>query len=146
VRALRRELGLPAGGHPLFEGKVSPLLGENPPASGLPSSILTWDYLPFSELFPWAAAIVHQGGIGTTAQALRAGRPMLVVPFPHDQFDNAARVTRLGVARTLPRPRLSAGRLTRELAALLGTSGGPSATIAARVRAESGAARAARGN
>jgi rhamnosyltransferase subunit B len=95
------------------------LLGKNPPPSGLPPSILAWDYLPYAQVFPRAAAIVHQGGVGTTAQALRAGRPMLVVPFAHDQFDNAARVTRLGVARTLSRSRYAAERVARELAGLL---------------------------
>jgi spore coat polysaccharide biosynthesis predicted glycosyltransferase SpsG len=46
---------------------------------------------------PRASVVVHQGGIGTTAEALRSGRPMLVVPFAHDQYDNAERVRRLGV-------------------------------------------------
>jgi len=59
-------------------------------------------YAPHSLLFPHAAAIAHQGGIGTLAQALRSGRPQLVVPFFADQLDNAARVVRLGVARSLP--------------------------------------------
>jgi UDP:flavonoid glycosyltransferase YjiC (YdhE family) len=77
------------------------------------------DYAPHAELFPRAAAIVHQGGIGTTAQALRSGRPMLVVPFSFDQPDNAARVTRLGVARTLPRHRYTANRVVAELDRLL---------------------------
>jgi UDP:flavonoid glycosyltransferase YjiC (YdhE family) len=58
---------------------------------------------PYSKLFPRALVNVHQGGIGTIAQALRAGKPMLVVPYSHDQPDNAARVERLGVARVLTR-------------------------------------------
>ena len=40
--------------------------------------------------------IVHSGGIGTTAQALRSGHPQVVVPFAFDQFDNAERIARLG--------------------------------------------------
>lgn len=60
-------------------------------------------YAPYSALMPRALLNVHQGGIGTTAQALRSGRPMLVVPFSHDQPDNAERVTKLGVARMIPR-------------------------------------------
>ena len=64
-------------------------------------------YAPYSELFPRAAAVVHQGGIGTTAQCLRAGRPMLIVPYSHDQPDNASRMVRLGVARTLTRRKYS---------------------------------------
>lgn len=40
---------------------------------------------------PRALANIHQGGIGTTAQALRAAKPMIVVPYSHDQPDNARR-------------------------------------------------------
>ena len=121
------------------------LLGKNPPPAGLPPTILAWDYLPYAQIFPHAAAIVHQGGIGTTAQALRAGRPMVVVPWAHDQPDNAARVTRLGVARTLPRRRARADRLASALRPLLADPAvtGRAAAIAAQLRAENGPARAA---
>jgi rhamnosyltransferase subunit B len=51
---------------------------------------------PYHELFPEGRMIVHSGGIGTTAQALRSGRPQVIVPFAFDQFDNAERVVRLG--------------------------------------------------
>jgi UDP:flavonoid glycosyltransferase YjiC (YdhE family) len=95
------------------------LVGHNPPPPDLPPSILACDYLPFARIFPRAAAIVHQGGIGTTAQALRAGRPMLVVPWAHDQPDNAARVVRLGVAQTIARARYRADRAARALTSLL---------------------------
>jgi UDP:flavonoid glycosyltransferase YjiC (YdhE family) len=95
------------------------LIGSNPPPSNLPASILAWDYLPYAQIFPRAAAIVHSGGVGTTAQALRAGRPMLVMPFAFDQFDNAARITRIGAGRTLHRKRYRADRAARELDALL---------------------------
>jgi rhamnosyltransferase subunit B len=47
-------------------------------------------------LLPRARALVHHGGIGTAAQAFAAGIPQLITPFAHDQFDNAARVERLG--------------------------------------------------
>jgi UDP:flavonoid glycosyltransferase YjiC (YdhE family) len=51
---------------------------------------------PYHELFPKSRVIVHSGGIGTTAQALRSGRPEVIIPFAFDQFDNAERVVRLG--------------------------------------------------
>lgn len=70
------------------------------PAS-LPPGVMAARYAPFSRLFPRAAAVVHHGGIGTTAQALAAGVPQLVTPFAHDQFDNAARVVRLGAGEQL---------------------------------------------
>ncbi|HKI16411.1 MAG TPA: nucleotide disphospho-sugar-binding domain-containing protein, partial [Isosphaeraceae bacterium] len=90
----------------------------NRPAS-LPNSVVACDYVPFSELFPRAAAIVHPGGIGTTGLAMRSGRPMLVMPCAHDQFDNAARVTRLGIARTISRRRYSPTHVAAELRPLL---------------------------
>jgi UDP:flavonoid glycosyltransferase YjiC (YdhE family) len=85
----------------------------------LPEGVVALDYVPFAALFPRAAAIVHAGGIGTTALAMRSGRPMLVIPFAHDQPDNAARVTRLGIARTITRSRYSPTRAAAELRQLL---------------------------
>lgn len=76
-------------------------------------------YAPFSTLFPRATAVVHQGGVGTTQQALRAGRPQLVVPHLGDQFDNGARVARLGCGRTLRRDLYRAGPLSGVLGAIL---------------------------
>jgi rhamnosyltransferase subunit B len=62
----------------------------------LPSGVRHFHYIPFRDVLPRAAAFVHHGGIGTTAQALAAGVPQLVVPLAHDQPDNALRVKRLG--------------------------------------------------
>jgi rhamnosyltransferase subunit B len=117
-------------------------------AAHIPSSpdLLAVDYAPHSAVFPHAAAIVHQAGIGTTAEALRSGRPSLIVPFAHDQPDNAARCERLGVARVLPRRQLSLKSLKRELQLLQTTStyAGSAAKLAVKIRAENGAATAAR--
>lgn len=118
--------------------------GRNAP-DGRHDGVMATAYAPHSELFPRAAAIVHQGGIGTTGAALRSGRPMLVVPFSHDQPDNAARCARLGVARVVPRRAARARRLKRELEALLADDGARrrAEEIGARVRGEDGAAAAA---
>jgi UDP:flavonoid glycosyltransferase YjiC (YdhE family) len=89
--------------------------------SQLPEGVIAVDYAPFTELFAGAAAIVHHGGIGTTGLAMRAGRPMLVVPHSWDQPDNADRVRRLGVARVLGPRRYTADRAARELQKLLDT-------------------------
>jgi len=85
----------------------------------LPDGVAAFDYAPHSVVMPRASVIVHQGGIGTTGQALRAGRPMLVVPFGQDQPDNARRCVRLGLARTLPYPRFTTPRVVTELSHLL---------------------------
>jgi rhamnosyltransferase subunit B len=103
-------------------------------------------YAPHSALFPRAAAIVHHGGIGTLAQALRSGRPQLIVPHFADQPDNAARARRLGVARILPPRRFSAAAASRHLARLLGEDRylEQARIIGEALSAEDGAARAAR--
>lgn len=95
------------------------LIGKNEPPANLPDGIIAVNYAPYSQIFARAWAIVHQGGIGTTAQALRAGRPTLVMPYSHDQPDNAARVKRLGTSRALPRKQYLAARVAKELRALL---------------------------
>lgn len=97
------------------------LIGEkrNLPDAPLPEGIAAFDYAPYSEVLHRALAVIHQGGVGTTGQTLRAGVPQLVVPFGHDQFDNGARVERAGCGRTLPRRRYSAATAVRELRALL---------------------------
>lgn len=96
------------------------LVGKNNDLNNLPENAIAVRYAPYSQIFPHACAIVHQGGIGTTAQALRTGRPTLVMPYSHDQPDNAARVERLGTSRTIPRKQYSAERVATELRKLLG--------------------------
>ncbi|RZA31179.1 MAG: glycosyltransferase, partial [Lysobacteraceae bacterium] len=86
----------------------------------LPTPVLWQEYVPLRALLPHVAALAHHGGIGTTAEALRAGTPQLVVPLAHDQFDNAARVRALGVGNSLRATRLTPGRLRRRLAGIVG--------------------------
>lgn len=83
--------------------------------------VFVCDYAPFSAVFPHALVNIHHGGIGTTGQALSAGKPQLVVPFLGDQFDNAERVVRLGVGRWIGQNKYSPNRVARELEKLLGT-------------------------
>jgi len=92
---------------------------RNIPATQLPDGVAAFEYAPYSEVLPRACAIVHQGGVGTTGQALRSGKPVLFVPHAHDQFDNAARVARLGCGRVLSRPRYNAKTAVHELQMLL---------------------------
>ena len=67
----------------------------------LPASVMHVNYAPFECLLPRLAALIHHGGIGTSAQCLAAGLPQLVTPWAHDQFDNAERLSKLGVARSI---------------------------------------------
>ena len=88
----------------------------------LRNDAIALEYAPYSELFPHAKAVVHQGGVGTTAQALRAGVPMLVVPFSYDQPDNANRIVSLGVGRTISRNNYQQNLVVKELQILLNNS------------------------
>jgi rhamnosyltransferase subunit B len=85
----------------------------------LPPTIRAEAYLPFWWLLPQARALVHHGGVGSSAQALRAGIPQLVVPHAYDQFDNAMRLRRLGVGRTLPQGARGLDSMGPELKSLL---------------------------
>jgi UDP:flavonoid glycosyltransferase YjiC (YdhE family) len=86
------------------EGRWRGVLAANHPSqvpAPLPDGVHHVDHVPFRLLLPRCRALVHHGGIGTSAMALAAGIPQLVVPLAFDQPDNAARLQRLGVARVL---------------------------------------------
>jgi rhamnosyltransferase subunit B len=92
---------------------------RNRPDVALPDSICVAEYAPYSQLFPRASVVVHQGGVGTTAQCLHAGKPMLIMPYSHDQPDNARRMRRLKVARVIRRGVYTPLRVARKLRILL---------------------------
>lgn len=131
--ALKRRAVLLVGRHP-----------ENIPRN-LPSTIMAIDSAPHDQLFPRAAAVVHQGGVGTTGQAMRSGRPEIVVPHAHDQPDNAFRVKNLGIARVLYPKRYSERRIVAALQAILTDRAYTDRAdmVGRQVRAETGAESAA---
>jgi rhamnosyltransferase subunit B len=110
----------------------------------LGESAFATEYAPYSDLFPRAAALVHSGGIGTIAQALRAGVPSIVVPHSADQPDNAQRLARTGAGRTIRRRDYTSKRAAAMLDEILKD---PRYTvrareIGARIRCEDGLAKA----
>ncbi|HSY08082.1 MAG TPA: nucleotide disphospho-sugar-binding domain-containing protein [Steroidobacteraceae bacterium] len=88
----------------------------------LPSGVRSFGYLPFSAVLPRAALLVYHGGIGTLAQAIKAGIPHLVVPNGHDQFDNGWRIERIGLGRSIPQRRYRGKGVAEALRALLSDS------------------------
>jgi rhamnosyltransferase subunit B len=96
---------------------------ESEVPKGLDEQVVGFDYAPYSLVFPRAACVVHQAGVGTTVQALRAGVPQLIVPFSHDQPDNAARCRRAGVAEIIRRGEYNADTATAALSSLLSPPG-----------------------
>jgi len=110
------------------------------PPKALGGDVVGFDYAPYSEVFARASCVIHQGGVGTTGQVLRAGVPHLVVPFAHDQPDNAARCRRLGVAEVIARDNYNATAATNVLSRILGSDAYRirARDVAAIVRSEPG--------
>ncbi|MEI7658016.1 MAG: glycosyltransferase [Phycisphaerae bacterium] len=108
----------------------------------LPASVFGASRVPFRALFPRASLVVHHGGIGTCAEAMAAGVPSLILPAAHDQFDNAARCERLGVATTLHLRTVETTRLRKAVLEAAGnaTMRARAGELAERVGGESGAA------
>lgn len=100
--------------------------GQQIPAD-LPATVHHCAYAPFGLLLPRASALVHHGGIGNTAQALRAGLPQLITPMAFDQFDNAMRLERLGVAASVARQDTAFITMAPKLKMLLESTGVASA-------------------
>lgn len=73
--------------------------------------------VPHTWLFPRMRAVVHHGGAGTTAAALRAGVPSVTVPLGLDQPFWARRVYAVGAGtRPIPARRLTDNALEATLA------------------------------
>jgi UDP:flavonoid glycosyltransferase YjiC (YdhE family) len=100
----------------------------------LPPGVRHFDYVPFSQLLPHCAASIHHGGIGSVAQALAAGVPQVVMSMSHDQFDNAARLEKMGVGAALPPKIFTAERVAATLDRLLGSSEVAAACSQAKAR------------
>ena len=94
---------------------------ENTCSPAQSEEVLQIPFAPFSEVFPACAAVIHHGGIGTTAQCLRAGVPSLVVSGGLDQPFNAAQVAQRKVGLWIPRKRFTTRRAEQALKALLWT-------------------------
>jgi UDP:flavonoid glycosyltransferase YjiC (YdhE family) len=75
----------------------------------LPPGVFACSDADHVSLFPHVDLIVHHGGAGTTAAALRSGVPQLIVPHIVDQFFHGRRIAELGVGPApVPKQKLSA--------------------------------------
>jgi len=105
--------------------------------------VLVIGAVPHDQLFAHATVIIHHGGSGTTASALHAGRPQIIIPHLGDQFYWARSMQALGVAKVLDRHtwpeslRESLEGILRDVAVVRRVT-----ECATRVRAEDGAAQA----
>jgi rhamnosyltransferase subunit B len=98
------------------------LVSLEPPAGSCPEWAFHLTHAPFQDLFSRSRAVVHHGGIGTTAQCIAAGVPQFIVPRSHDQPDNASRIVKLGLGKSLPYRKIDHADLRTGLAELLSST------------------------
>lgn len=121
------------------------LTGGSADGSTWPEHVRAVPYASYSRVMPRGCVTVHHAGIGTLAAAMRAGAPEIIIPFANDEFDNAARAQRLGVATVIKRRKLSARSLADAIThaaqdeAMLDRS----SRLGAAMQPENGAVRAA---
>lgn len=110
-------------------------------SADLPDQVYMLSSVPHSWLFPQMAAVVHHGGVGTTAAGLRAGVPSIVVPFMADQPYWGQRVHDLGVGPApIPRKRLTAENLAAAITQAVSDAGmrQRAAALGEQIRSEDG--------
>ncbi|MDV2884739.1 glycosyltransferase [Alkalihalophilus pseudofirmus] len=102
--------------------------------------------VPHEWLFPYMSAVVHHGGAGTTAAALRSGVPQVIIPFGNDQFAWGRRMNELGVgAKAIPRKELTMEKLSEAIRYTEITTVQENAKkLGAKIRSERGAQKAAK--
>ncbi|MER5744718.1 glycosyltransferase [Streptomyces sp. NPDC002225] len=135
VRALRR-----AGLRGILQAGSAGLAADG-------DDVLTIGHVPHALLFPRLAAVVHHGGAGTSAAALRAGVPAVTVPVTADQPFWAGRLAALGAAPDpIPFRSLTVERLADSLGRAVGrrAHGRAAEEAAKRLAAEDGAGRTLR--
>ena len=111
----------------------------------LPETVFMTGSVPHTWLFPRMAAVVHHGGVGTTAAGLAAGIPSIVVPFFADQPFWGQRVQELGVGpKPIKRRRLTIDNLVEALERVVSDKEmrKKAASLGQRIRAENGVAQA----
>lgn len=102
----------------------------------LPTDVMHARYAPLSLLLPRSAALIHHGGIGTIAQALAAGVPQMVVPVAFNHFDDAQRLSQLGLGVVLRPQAFQPRRASRVIKRMLASPAMLNARTAARARME----------
>jgi rhamnosyltransferase subunit B len=110
--------------------------------SALPAEVIHVPYAPFSRILPRSAAVVHHGGIGSTAQGMACGVPQLLMPMGFDQPDNAQRIQRLGVGDWLSPKKFTGPAVAAKLRGLIDSPSVAAACreVAARIATEENAA------
>jgi vancomycin aglycone glucosyltransferase len=91
---------------------------------------------PHALLFPRVAAVVHHGGSGTMASALRAAVPQVILPLILDQYHHAHLLHCAGlVPKPIPLERITATQLDAAVTAALAWPQAPLLAAAQRLQA-----------
>jgi UDP:flavonoid glycosyltransferase YjiC (YdhE family) len=110
-------------------------LGEN-----LPAGWRAIGEAPHESLFPRMACVVHHGGSGTTAAALRAGVPQVLLPLILDQYHHAQRLYEEGLApKPVPMERVDARQLAERIRETMALPAARREQVAQRLRASDAA-------
>ncbi|GJD53424.1 O-mycaminosyltylonolide 6-deoxyallosyltransferase [Methylobacterium crusticola] len=145
--------GTPAGDHAPAQDH-GPAQGHGPAQDHGPARdrappghrILTVGALDHALVFPRVAAVVHHGGAGTTAAALRAGRPNVILPMLGDQLYWGRRVAAVGAGEApVPLAQVTPEELARRIAQACAAprARAAAAAVAAAMAREPGVAAAA---
>jgi UDP:flavonoid glycosyltransferase YjiC (YdhE family) len=103
--------------------------------AALPAAWRVVHDVPHALLFAHVAVVVHHGGSGTTAQALRAGVPQVVLPLILDQFHHAHRLHLCGLTPpAVPLEKVTARQLRASIDAALAMPPAPRLQFAQRLR------------
>jgi rhamnosyltransferase subunit B len=81
----------------------------------IPDFVRVADYISLGRILPYCDAIVHHGGIGTCAEAFRAGLPQIISPEFPEHFDTALRIIKSGVGQKISRNHYTADNLAKIL-------------------------------
>jgi sterol 3beta-glucosyltransferase len=107
----------------------------------LPDFVHVVGSVPHSWLFPRMTAVVHHGGVGTTAAGLRVGVPSIITPFFGDQPYWGHRIFELGVGpKPIPKKQLDSEKLGRAISIAVGDDviKEKAAELGSKIRCENG--------
>src|SRR5262245_49566789 len=144
VTALHAEAASRLGRRLIVQKGWAGLGAGNLPTPVDPGRVYIAGHVRHEALFPRVAAVIHQGGVGTTARAMQCGRPMLVEPYVNDQFFNAGRAQTLGVGGVVDPHGLTVEHLRRVLDEIVLTdeTRRRAEQLGSQIRAEDGLSRA----
>ena len=85
-------------------------------------NVLLRSYVDLTAVLPFAALIIHHGGIGTLSAAIQAGVPQIIRPIKYDQPHNALRVMKLGIGAVVTKSMFNQKRICKLVKVMMDNS------------------------